>query len=549
MRPSKPGSSPHTRGARPAPGHVPRHGRIIPAYAGSTVRSHARAAWGGDHPRIRGEHVRAASLAALERGSSPHTRGAPAHRAGLDCRRRIIPAYAGSTSGLPLAEWRRADHPRIRGEHEPLLFAELGDGGSSPHTRGARSGRWRPGPCRRIIPAYAGSTTSCRSLSRSRPDHPRIRGEHWTDRRAAYQGSGSSPHTRGARPGRLPCSPGTGIIPAYAGSTTGSAAPATSAADHPRIRGEHPETERPPAPWRGSSPHTRGAHQAPEARGPGLGIIPAYAGSTPWGLPRLSPTSDHPRIRGEHHPEDPHPRRSGGSSPHTRGAPAPTARHRSLARIIPAYAGSTAATSTWPPIASNHPRIRGEHATVRKRRMSQPESSPHTRGARFLFSNRSKSGWIIPAYAGSTRGRRRRGGSTRDHPRIRGEHSPRRSRRRTPRGSSPHTRGAHRASNRPPRCRRIIPAYAGSTAPTGHAPRAAWGSSPHTRGAPSSPTRPRSKTGIIPAYAGSTSKPPAASSWRPDHPRIRGEHTRKTLTRADPAGSSPHTRGARRWRR
>ena len=75
----------------------------------------------------------------------------------------------------------------------------------------------------------------------------------------------------------------------------------------------------------------------------------------------------------------------------------------------------------------------------------------------------------------------------------------------------------------------------------------------------------RPSDGIIPAYAGSTRIPPSCSGWRPDHPRIRGEHPATTrgpiLSRGIiPAyagstgangfdgdglrGSSPHTRGA-----
>ena len=50
--------------------------------------------------------------------------------------------------------------------------------------------------------------------------------------------------------------------------------------------------------------------------------------------------------------------------------------------------------------------------------------------------------------------------------------------------------------------------------------------------------------GIIPAYAGSTGLAGAGVGGEGDHPRIRGEHTRATINRADPAGSSPHTRGA-----
>ena len=155
------------------------------------------------------------------------------------------------------------DHPRIRGEHS-----------------GVHRTYRRPSG---IIPAYAGST-------------PRVKVR-------LLAGMGSSPHTRGARPGAPPR-----LRPA---------------GDHPRIRGEHTV----PVLWQLDH----------------LGIIPAYAGSTGTlsrSIPRCQGSSphtrgapgihrssasacrDHPRIRGEH------------SDAHTtEGAPT---------GIIPAYAGSTA---------------------------------------------------------------------------------------------------------------------------------------------------------------------------------------------------------------
>ena len=131
-------------------------------------------------------------------------------------------------------------------------------------------------------------------------------------------------------------------------------------------------------------------------------------------------------------------------------------------------------------------------------------SSPHTRGAHVrpyaVLENRG----IIPAYAGSTRVRRRRCVAVRDHPRIRGEHSCTLALMPAIAGSSPHTRGARR------RCRH----------------------SPHS-------------AGIIPAYAGSTKNIIIACVCWSDHPRIRGEHLRSCSTVAVSLGSSPHTRGAR----
>ena len=70
------------------------------------------------------------------------------------------------------------------------------------------------------------------------------------------------------------------------------------------------------------------------------------------------------------------------------------------------------------------------------------------------------------------------------------------------------------------------------------------GSSPHTRGAPLDVQAGLTRGGIIPAYAGSTSTMPGMRPVRPDHPRIRGEHL--SVPGAFPLlyGSSPHTRGA-----
>ena len=59
-----------------------------------------------------------------------------------------------ATAGVP------SDHPRIRGEHAFGTHRVPIDVGSSPHTRGARAVRHRPGGAAGIIPAYAGSTNA-----------------------------------------------------------------------------------------------------------------------------------------------------------------------------------------------------------------------------------------------------------------------------------------------------------------------------------------------------------------------------------------------------
>ena len=91
-------------------------------------------------------------------GSSPHTRGAPYEYVPAWLEARIIPAYAGSTSSSTSPARRRSDHPRIRGEHAGRGVGEPFGAGSSPHTRGALSRGTNAPDLMGIIPAYAGST-------------------------------------------------------------------------------------------------------------------------------------------------------------------------------------------------------------------------------------------------------------------------------------------------------------------------------------------------------------------------------------------------------
>ena len=339
----KVGSSPHTRGAPRGSSSTWPDVRIIPAYAGSTVRGGNYQLEATDHPRIRGEHAGARAYTPSRPGSSPHTRGALRRPPRLGCAVRIIPAYAGSTSlGLPTTT-RRTDHPRIRGEHIGASDNHDATVGSSPHTRGALGDRRRLGPGGGIIPAYAGSTSLATSRLPTKPDHPRIRGEHTTVSIAKGEAGGSSPHTRGAQSNWSQRAQCTGIIPAYAGSTSLARGGFGRPADHPRIRGEHASVDYRDRLMTGSSPHTRGALvdgllQVPEGR-----IIPAYAGSTVkiWSTPSTN----------------------AGSSPHTRGARQRGARCYQERRIIPAYAGSTVEPSEMLTAQKDHPRIRGEHHT------------------------------------------------------------------------------------------------------------------------------------------------------------------------------------------
>ena len=396
------GSSPHTRGALADKQFARPFLRIIPAYAGSTSQTFRGGRGAGDHPRIRGEHRELAIHRVEGLGSSPHTRGALT-RTDLSARRwRIIPAYAGSTCHGGRARSSIRDHPRIRGEHHLAGRLRPGATGSSPHTRGALQTGADRSIGRRIIPAYAGSTTLSRRRRLLVRDHPRIRGEHIQDTPLTNVTPGSSPHTRGAPPSPSPPAGMGGIIPAYAGSTP-----------TPNERNP-PET--------GSSPHTRGAPAGRARSCRALRIIPAYAGSTGPGVFDPPRGRDHPRIRGEHISCSRFVPAIMGSSPHTRGAPALDVGGAQPDGIIPAYAGSTPAGRRPRRGRPDHPRIRGEHVKNGTFSTGMLGSSPHTRGARGEHLHPVDELRIIPAYAGSTKSLDMRRNSSQDHPRIRGEH-------------------------------------------------------------------------------------------------------------------------------
>ena len=172
-----------------------------------------------DHPRIRGEHRSVTASPTSKNGSSPHTRGALRDTPAQNVDARIIPAYAGSTIRAKAYDPNRRDHPRIRGEHRLFTEYERRGGGSSPHTRGAHTALMTQIGTIGIIPAYAGSTRCSRRATSACRDHPRIRGEHLGTLTVTMWGVGSSPHTRGAPAFRPVHRRRSGIIPAYAGST------------------------------------------------------------------------------------------------------------------------------------------------------------------------------------------------------------------------------------------------------------------------------------------------------------------------------------------
>ena len=213
------GSSPRMRGTRESGMADYIAERIIPAYAGNTcpaIRKHSPTR---DHPRVCGEHALSTVLSTSSAGSSPRMRGTPTCADYEIPWRGIIPAYAGNTQDSGILRRFSRDHPRVCGEHTSRNSSRRRMTGSSPRMRGTRHRRSVRSLRAGIIPAYAGNTGWYVSRYAARRDHPRVCGEHEPLLLPKLRTLGSSPRMRGTPHPVGSGRPHPGIIPAYAGNT------------------------------------------------------------------------------------------------------------------------------------------------------------------------------------------------------------------------------------------------------------------------------------------------------------------------------------------
>ena len=262
-----------------------------------------------------------------------------------------------------------------------------------------------------------------------------------------------------------------GLIPAHAGKTAAFPPPRPSQRAHPRSRGENPATARRIVCQVGSSPLTRGI---PIRAGRGktkAGLIPAHAGKT-LTLGRDEPLATaHPRSRGENTGVSSASVAVGGSSPLTRGKlPGPCTWWMG-GGLIPAHAGKTTTGIVPTRARAAHPRSRGENTTVGTMPGAGPGSSPLTRGKHHRRDHAGRGPGLIPAHAGKTTAGTNPSRWRRAHPRSRGENRSFKRGASMRKGSSPLTRGKPQSPGLLSATRRLIPAHAGKTrtAPPGTA--------------------------------------------------------------------------------
>ena len=275
-------------------------------------------------------------------GSSPLSRGIPGICLSGRGQFGIIPALAGNTDAPSRAKPAMRDHPRSRGEYAAAAWTAGIRSGIIPALAGNTLFNQEGGVAvERIIPALAGNTVGPSDHVPSGWDHPRSRGEYWSAPSLSAIRLGSSPLSRGIQVSGYSHNHGFRIIPALAGNTYPKKLKSSTTSDHPRSRGEYLGEFLLPPRCQGSSPLSRGIPLTRSRNGAGSRIIPALAGNTPTAPQPFVEPPDHPRSRGEYASIGRYSNATRGSSPLSRGIRPPSRSPARRRRIIPALAGNT----------------------------------------------------------------------------------------------------------------------------------------------------------------------------------------------------------------
>ena len=360
---SCPGSSPRGRGKLDGELLGQVDDGLIPAWAGKTLAASGCAAGCGAHPRVGGENLACALPSAVTQGSSPRGRGKPDLDQSQTLVLRLIPAWAGKTSRAVCVSENRAAHPRVGGENIHVLLDECEERGSSPRGRGKLSLSLWITRLFGLIPAWAGKTNARMVWSSQAMAHPRVGGENPRYSIVIGPSQGSSPRGRGKRGLGAGDTLTVGLIPAWAGKTRFGVGLASGRWAHPRVGGENVKSDSWTSLTSGSSPRGRGKPTTPAANPAPSRLIPAWAGKTAGRSTSSTPHGAHPRVGGENFGGGQVPALAGGSSPRGRGKPQGPPRRPGEYRLIPAWAGKTSTISASASGTGAHPRVGGENSS------------------------------------------------------------------------------------------------------------------------------------------------------------------------------------------
>ena len=187
---------------------------------------------------------------------------------------------------------------------------------------------------------------------------------------------------RGTRRQARTFRPLVGLIPTYAGNTSGTPASWPHYPAHPHVCGEH---LRHGATWwmlSGSSPRVWGAREHTLLAACGQRLIPTCVGSTACQKDSPPITSAHPHVCGEHTRLAPTSTSSFGSSPRVWGALRSRRQAQASRRLIPTCVGSTCLIPPAGDSLPAHPHVCGEHVVFLEYLYRSIGSSPRVWGAR-----------------------------------------------------------------------------------------------------------------------------------------------------------------------
>ena len=277
------GSPPRMRGKA---GSSPASGtfdRITPAYAGKSNRDQTILTTFEDHPRVCGEKDGRLDFSMLQKGSPPRVRGKAALWRVSRPLFRITPACAGKSAKAERTSRCSWDHPRVCGEKDLVSRQLHFSTGSPPRVRGKEDLVILNGRSDGITPACAGKSVLLQSGSVVNGDHPRVCGEKGGGGDASRDELGSPPRVRGkverlTNEKHLP-----GITPACAGKSSSVRTTSAVRWDHPRVCGEKLMLCHRLRPGRGSPPRVRGKGLCFYTLWDLLGITPACAGKRSLG--------------------------------------------------------------------------------------------------------------------------------------------------------------------------------------------------------------------------------------------------------------------------
>ena len=213
------GSSPRGRGKPVRGGLSALCPRLIPAWAGKTLKPRAPTTTRGAHPRVGGENASHAQATSSTSGSSPRGRGKLILSTDRESKLGLIPAWAGKTTLDDLAARGVQAHPRVGGENSACRGSARAVEGSSPRGRGKPHAEGLPVSATGLIPAWAGKTYGSHTLTVPSWAHPRVGGENELMAFATSSFVGSSPRGRGKPAKIFPAHHLLRLIPARAGKT------------------------------------------------------------------------------------------------------------------------------------------------------------------------------------------------------------------------------------------------------------------------------------------------------------------------------------------